>query len=86
MSTSRLDVVYRSLLLTRFFTQGWGKPEHMKAIFGLRRRVADREIALTFVDPNHEICIDKEVKHKTHRVLEGRFKTPVVDLLPGKII
>jgi len=27
---SRLDYLYRSLLLTKFFTKGWGKPENLK--------------------------------------------------------
>jgi len=27
---SRLDHLYRSLLLTKFFTKGWGKPENLK--------------------------------------------------------
>lgn len=30
MSASRLDAVYRSILLTKFFTKGWGKPENLK--------------------------------------------------------
>lgn len=27
---SRLDHVYRSMLMTKFFTKGWGKPENLK--------------------------------------------------------
>ena len=30
LNMSRLDHLYRSLLLTKFFTKGWGKPENLK--------------------------------------------------------
>ena len=30
MAISRLDVLYRRLLLTKLFIQGWGKPEDFK--------------------------------------------------------
>ena len=29
---SRLDHVYRSLLLTKFYTRGWGNPRHLEQI------------------------------------------------------
>ena len=30
MGISRLDVLYRRLLLTKLFIQGWGKPDDFK--------------------------------------------------------
>ena len=33
---SRADLIYRKILLTKFFTHGWGKPENLKKIFNLR--------------------------------------------------
>jgi hypothetical protein len=29
---SRLDHLYRSVLLTKFFTRGWGHPDHLQQI------------------------------------------------------
>lgn len=29
MPVSRLDTVYRKMLLTKFFTKGWGSPENL---------------------------------------------------------
>ena len=29
---SRLDHLYRSVLLTKFFTKGWGNPDHLHQI------------------------------------------------------
>lgn len=30
MPISRLDTAYRSLVLSKFFSKGWGKPENLK--------------------------------------------------------
>ena len=44
---SKFDSLYRKFLLTKFFTKGWGKPEHMRRIMALRRTIAaDRNAAL----------------------------------------
>ena len=79
---SRLDRVYRSVLLSRFFTKGWGKPEHLKRIFELRRRLATKDSALTHVDPYHPVTIVKDESMKDHRLLEGYFRSPMADYLP----
>ena len=79
---SRIDRVYRSILLSRFFTKGWGKPEHLKRIFELRRRLGRRDIALTYVDKNHPVTIVKDVKKSDYRQLDGYFRSPMADYLP----
>lgn len=81
-SASKLDSVYRSLLLTRFFTKGWGKPEHLKRIFELRRNLADRSVAYTYVDRDHPVTITRDDLKTDHRILEGHFITPFVHYLP----
>merc|ERR1712096_97917 len=69
---SRLDSIYRSLLLTRFFTKGWGKPKHLKRIFELRRKLASQRTALQYIDQQpYPVTITKDEKHSTHRLLEG---------------
>lgn len=82
---SRLDRVYRSILLSRFFTKGWGKPEHLKRIFELRRRLGRRDIALTYVDKNHPVTIVKDVKKSDYRQLDGYFRSPMVTRLFLKV-
>lgn len=81
-NVSRLDTIYRSLLLTRFFTKGWGKPEHLKKIFELRRRLANREIALSYVEPNYPVTITHQEIKSDHQILEGHFHTPFANYLP----
>ena len=60
---SRFDSVYRKFLLTKFFTKGWGKPEHMRRIMALRRTIAaDREIAVAIANPEaHPITITRDL-------------------------
>jgi hypothetical protein len=82
MKVSKLDTVYRSLLLTKFFTKGWGKPDHLKHIFEFRRKLANRDVAITYVDKDHPVTISKEVIKSDHRILEGFFTTPFVNYLP----
>ena len=80
---SRLDYVYRSLLLTKFFTKGWGKPEHLKRIFSLRRQLASRKTCGPLVHVSTPIELTKEEVKSDHRILEGHFTSPVVNYLPG---
>jgi hypothetical protein len=60
-NVSRLDTIYRSFLLSRFFTKGWGKPEHLRRIFEFRRLLGQRNVALTFVDRDHPVTITRQV-------------------------
>ena len=56
----------------------------MKRIFFLRRQIAQREIALSMVDPaNTEIVLTKEHNLKDHRILEGHFLSPAKRLMEG---
>ena len=81
-NASKFDSIYRSLLLTRFFTKGWGKPEHLKRLFELRRQLAFRPNAVNIVDRNYPVTITKEEVKSDHRILEGHFVTPGVHHLP----
>ena len=82
-NVSKFDSIYRSLLLTKFFTKGWGKPEHLKRIFELRRKLADQKTALQFIKPQpYPVTISKDEQHSTHRILEGHFISPAVQYLP----
>jgi hypothetical protein len=78
---SALDSFYRSLLLTKFFTNGWGKPEHMERVFALRRQLGDRATANSYVAADHAVVIDRETKGSSCRLLEGHFVSPAKDHL-----
>ncbi|CAL1537894.1 unnamed protein product [Lymnaea stagnalis] len=83
MSMSRLDQLYRRLLLTKFFTHGWGKPEDLKRLFAFRKILSNRDTCQHLVSAEYPINIDKEYKDGDCRILEGHFTSPFVHHLPG---
>ncbi|XP_076446925.1 protein ABHD18-like [Babylonia areolata] len=80
---SRLDQLYRRLLLTKFFTKGWGKPDNLKRIFEFRKIMSDREQCRNLVPNDYPIHIDKEYPDGDCRILEGHFTSPFTHHLPG---
>merc|ERR1711892_93 len=81
---SRLDHLYRSVLLTKFFTRGWGHPEHLQKIIKLRKLVGNRNTAPTEYLMNHStnLTITKEEHTDDAILLTGHFPTPVTSYLP----
>ncbi|KAK8396769.1 hypothetical protein O3P69_005023 [Scylla paramamosain] len=80
---SRVDQIYRSILLTKFFVRGWGKPENLRRIFAFRKILSNRETCQHLVDKTHPVSITKEVDNGDHTVLEAEFISPFVEQLPG---
>ncbi|XP_051172525.1 protein ABHD18 isoform X2 [Leptopilina boulardi] len=82
MPPSRLDAVYRSILLTKFFTKGWGNPENLRRIFEFRKVVANREACYNLIPPNYPVNITKDEEWSDCHVLEGNFQSPFDYHLP----
>ncbi|XP_025084839.1 LOW QUALITY PROTEIN: protein ABHD18-like [Pomacea canaliculata] len=80
---SRLDHLYRRLLLTKFFTKGWGKPENLKRLFDFRKVISNRELCRHLVPQDYPIHIDKEVYDGDCRILVGHFLSPFTHHMPG---
>lgn len=57
--TSLVDQVYRSFVISKFFSRGWGRPEQIKRLFDFRKNMANRESCMKLVDHDHPIVIDK---------------------------
>ncbi|KAJ2942777.1 hypothetical protein O0L34_g14965 [Tuta absoluta] len=83
MSTSKLDAVYRSILLTKFFTKGWGKPENLKRLFEFRKVVSNRDECFKLVERDYPVTITKEQTLSDSKIIEGYFITPLEKYLPG---
>ncbi|CAH4027738.1 unnamed protein product [Pieris brassicae] len=83
MSTSKLDAVYRSILITKFFTKGWGKPENLRRLFEFRKVVSNRDECFKLVERDYPVTITKEQNLSDCRLLEGYFVTPMERHLPG---
>lgn len=83
MTLNRLDQIYRSILLSKYFVKGWGKPENLKRLFKFRKVVSTRETCFQLVPEEYPVTILKEEVMSDYRLLEGHFRTPFVQHLPG---
>lgn len=83
MGVSKLDVLYRKLLLTKLFIRGWGKPEDLKRIFEFRRIIGNREKCQTLVSKDYPVFIDKVEEQSDCKILEGHFISPLAHYVPG---
>lgn len=80
---SRVDQIYRSILLSKFFVRGWGKPENLRRLFAFRKILSNRETCQHLVDKTHPVNVTKEVDNGDHVLMEAEFISPFVDHLPG---
>uniref|UniRef100_A0A4W5KVL6 Abhydrolase domain containing 18 n=1 Tax=Hucho hucho TaxID=62062 RepID=A0A4W5KVL6_9TELE len=83
MGVSRLDVLYRKLLLTKLFIQGWGKPDDLKRIFELRKVVGNREKCKELVPKDYPVFIDKVDDQSDCKIHNGYFISPLEHIVPG---
>ncbi|XP_067153807.1 protein ABHD18 isoform X2 [Apteryx mantelli] len=83
MGVSKLDVLYRKLLLTKLFIRGWGKPEDLKRIFEFRKIIGNREKCQKLVSKDYPVFIDKVEEQSDCKILEGHFISPLAHYVPG---
>uniref|UniRef100_A0A8C9SF07 Abhydrolase domain containing 18 n=1 Tax=Scleropages formosus TaxID=113540 RepID=A0A8C9SF07_SCLFO len=83
MGVSRLDVLYRRLLLTKLFIHGWGKPDDLKRIFEFRKIIGNREKCKDLVPKDYPVFIDKAEEQTDCKILNGHFISPLEYNLPG---
>ncbi|KAJ6646831.1 Protein ABHD18 [Pseudolycoriella hygida] len=85
MPPSRLDALYRRMLITKFFEKGWGEPENLKRLFEFRKIVSNRELCYKLIPKDYPVEITKEEKTSDYHVIEGKFVTPLELYLPGLV-
>ncbi|XP_052891616.1 protein ABHD18 [Anopheles moucheti] len=85
MPPSRLDGLYRSLLLTKFFCKGWGKPENLERLFAFRKIISNRAACSQLVPRDYPVEITKEEIHSDCKILEGKFISPLEIYMPGLV-
>ena len=82
MGLSKIDIWYRKLILTRFYTRGWGKPEEMKDILKMHKLISRREKCIKLVSSDYQVNIDNTIQAKNCTLLHGHFLTPLMDVVP----
>ncbi|XP_050313195.1 protein ABHD18 isoform X2 [Anthonomus grandis grandis] len=85
MPVSRLDVIYRKLLLTKFFTKGWGVPEHLERLFSFRKTISNRDTCYELVPKEYPITIINTQRQSDCHLIEGKFRSPFALHLPGLV-
>ncbi|XP_028923074.1 protein ABHD18 [Ornithorhynchus anatinus] len=83
MGVSRLDVLYRRLLLTKLFIRGWGRPEDLKRLFEFRKIIGNREKCQNLISRDYPVFIDKVGEHTDCKILDGHFVSPMAHYVPG---
>ncbi|KAJ6668800.1 hypothetical protein lerEdw1_012284 [Lerista edwardsae] len=82
MGVSKLDVLYRRLLLTKLFIQGWGRPEDLKRIFEFRKIIGNREKCQNLVSRDYPVHINKVEEQSDCKILDGCFISPLAHYVP----
>lgn len=82
---SRFDLLYRRFILTKFYTRGWGNPQHIKEVLRIHKLISNRETCYKLVSPNHPVHIDHQKQHEQYTILQGHFTTPVMDVAPSVV-
>ncbi|XP_038604358.1 protein ABHD18 [Tachyglossus aculeatus] len=83
MGVSRLDVLYRRLLLTKLFIRGWGRPEDLKRLFEFRKIIGNREKCQNLISRDYPVFIDKVGEQTDCKILDGHFISPMAHYVPG---
>ncbi|KAI5941854.1 Protein ABHD18 [Manis javanica] len=82
MSMSKLDILYRRLLLTKLFIRGWGRPEDLKRLFEFRKVIGNRERCQTLVSSDYPVYINKIEEQSDCKILDGHFVSPMAHYVP----
>ncbi|XP_034480815.1 protein ABHD18 [Drosophila innubila] len=85
MPPSKLDSLYRRMLITKFFEKGWGKPENLHRVFQFRKIISCRETCFKLVPRDYPVEITKKKKYSDSTLIEGNFTTPLELHLPGVV-
>ncbi|XP_033742069.1 protein ABHD18-like [Pecten maximus] len=83
---SKVDAAFRSVIVYKFFKNGWGTPENLKKIFDFRKKISNRDTCKYMVNMSlDKVIIDKEevVEKKNMKTIEGHFTSPFERHLPG---
>ncbi|OWF45149.1 protein ABHD18-like [Mizuhopecten yessoensis] len=81
---SKVDTAFRSVIVYKFFKNGWGAPENLKKIFDFRKKMSNRDTCKYMVNMSLDtVTIDKEEEKKGMKTIEGHFMSPFQRHLPG---
>jgi hypothetical protein len=80
---SKSDVFYRRLILSSFFSKGWGNLDDYKRLFECRDYFNVPSKCSEIATPCYPVSIDKSWKKDSYYIAEGHFLSPVAKYFPG---
>lgn len=83
---SKIDVIYRRLILSSFFSKGWGDINVYERLLEARKTVTDREKCHKLISSSYPVELNKSWTKESFYIAEGHFTSPLAryfpDLLP----
>jgi len=83
MNINKFDYIYRKLLLSKYFVNGWGDPEKLKSLLEFRNIIVDRDSCFNLVSSNYPVEVVKTKEDSNSVTLEGVFQSPLSYYLPN---
>lgn len=81
---SKSDIIYRRLLLSKFFTGGWGEIDTYKRVAEFREKLlTDRGKFNGYVPVSYPVHLEKSWSRESCYIAEGRFESPLAKHMPG---
>lgn len=82
-SASKCDRIYRSLILSSFFSKGWGDIKVYERLLEVRRVVSDRSRCNDLISEHYPVELNNSWTTDTCHIAEGQFTSPLAKFFPG---
>ena len=80
---NKCDRIYRSLILSSFFSKGWGDIKVYERLLEVRRVVSDRSRCNDLISEHYPVELTNSWTTDTCHIAEGQFTSPLAKFFPG---
>ena len=80
---SKSDIIYRRLILSSFFSKGWGDVKVYERLLEARKVVSDRTKVNALIPSDYPVELTKSWTKDACYIAEGHFISPLAEFFPG---
>ena len=80
---SKSDIIYRRLILSSFFSKGWGDVKVYERLLEARKVVSDRTKVNALIPSDYPVELTKSWTKDACYIAEGHFVSPLAEFFPG---
>ena len=80
---SKSDIIYRRLILSSFFSKGWGNVKVYERLLEARKVVSDRTKVNALIPSDYPVELTKSWTKDACYIAEGHFVSPLAEFFPG---